>query len=397
MHRHVVQLVAVAIAVFAMGTAFAQDPPSREDMRATLAKKPDLRRASAAVREQLAASNELIRRERLAYKVGYTSALDVPLEMLAATKIPRELPPEALKIAQAGAELARIDHERFEEVARLNPRLVDRLKFRLACNANASAWDWRKVGKVTPVKAQVCGTCWDFTAMGSYEASYAIRNNAIVDTSEQYVLNCANAGSCSGGWWGPVYDFLVTHGSASETADPFTGNDAQACPTNVSTPYRATAWGFVNTADWTKAPPPAAIKQALCEHGPLATAVMADAQFQAYTGGVFSSNQTYPWINHGIVIVGWNDQKGAWLIRNSWGTNWGETGGYGSERGYMWIKYGSNNVGIATAWVDASRRFYVLPDRYRELLRERQIPVPPLPDPDPLIRQKLKVIKLPER
>ena len=59
--------------------------------------------------------------------------------------------------------------------------------------------------------------------------------------------------------------------------------------------------------------------------------------------------------------------------------------------------YVSNNVGIATAWVDASRRFYVLPDRYRELLRERQIPVPPLPDPDPLIRQKLKVIKLPER
>ena len=72
MHRHVVQVIATAIAILAAGSAFAQDPPSREEMRATLAKKPDLRRAPAAVREQLAASNELIRREHLAYKVQNT-------------------------------------------------------------------------------------------------------------------------------------------------------------------------------------------------------------------------------------------------------------------------------------------------------------------------------------
>ena len=166
----------------------------------------------------------------------------------------------------------------------------------------------------------------------------------------------------------------------------------------MATPFRATAWGFVNSANWQQAPAPAAIKEALCEHGPLATAVMVDAGFQAYTGGApYSSNQHYDWINHGIVIIGWDDSKGAWLIRNSWGTNWGETGGFGNERGYMWIKYGSNNVGVATAWVDASRRFYVLPDRYKELFEREHIKIPmPHPGPDPIIRKKLNVIKLPE-
>lgn len=396
MNRHLVAAVALGLAAMSQ-TAGAQTNPSTILSQ----KKMDLHvreaAAPAAIKERLATSRAEISRDKLTYTVGYTSALDVPLATLAATKIPTELPAEILKVSKIGNELASIDRSQFEEVARLNPSLISKLKYRLACHASASAWDWRRQGKVTPVKSQICGTCWDFTAMGTYESSYAIRNNALVDTSEQYVLNCANAGSCAGGWWGPVFNFLVTHGTASEASDPFTGNDGQQCPVNMATPFRATAWGFVNTANWQQAPAPDAIKDALCEHGPLATAVMADGNFQAYTGGVFASSQSFSGINHGIVIVGWDDKKGAWLIRNSWGPNWGETGGYGSERGYMWIKYGSNNVGVATAWVDAARRFYVLPDRYRELLEREQIHIPvPIPGPDPVIKKRLNVLKLPE-
>jgi C1A family cysteine protease len=58
-------------------------------------------------------------------------------------------------------------------------------------------------------------------------------------------------------------------------------------------------------------------------------------------------------VNHAVTLIGWDDGRGAWLIKNSWGTGWGETGGSGTERGYMWIQYGCNNVGYASSWVQA--------------------------------------------
>lgn len=344
-----------------------------------------------AVREQQAPpqiKSQLmqLRREFPAAKftMGYTTALDLPLAALAGTVIPKD-PSIGAAVNLRGAELMKLDLQS----AKLAK--IDALKIPLSqCSPSYTAFDWRKRGKVTPVKSQICGTCWDFTAMGAYEGSYAIRNNALVDTSEQYNLNCAGAGSCSGGWWMPVFDHMIAKGTATEASYPFTGNDGLSCPMGTATPYKATSWGFVGPNQST-IPSVSAIKQALCQHGPLATAVMVDAPFQAYTGGVFDEHtKSFSWINHGVTIIGWDDNKHAWLIKNSWGTGWGETGGFGTERGYMWIDYNTNNIGIATAWVDAkSNRWNLIADYDRLLVAKYRL----VPDPGPL---KTKLLTTPQ-
>jgi hypothetical protein len=337
--------------------------------------------ASADVKRRLDALRNRLREQKAQFDVGYTTAFDVPLKLLAGTSIP-ELPPGTVEAINVRAQqLERIDIESAKESNVNIPQIVQPL-----CSPNQTTFDWRRAGKVTPVRTQICGTCWDFTAMGAYEGSYALRNSQLVDTSEQYVLNCAAAGSCSGGWWMPVFDFLISHGTATEASDPFTGNDTRACPANMATPYRAASWGFVANSQWT-IPSAQTIKQALCTHGPLATAVMVDEAFQGYTGGA-NGDQVFDehtvnfgprTVNHGIVIIGWDEGKKAWLIRNSWGPGWGASAGYGSEKGYMWIAYNTNNVGIATAWVDAVSTRYRLKPQWMELLENLKINVNPLP------------------
>jgi len=87
------------------------------------------------------------------------------------------------------------------------------------------------------------------------------------------------------------------------------------------------------------------LKQALCRYGPLAVAVRATRLFQAYKSGVFNERDTGK-VNHGVTLIGWDDNKEAWLIKNSWGTGWG-------EKGYMWIVYYSNSIGYGASWVEA--------------------------------------------
>ena len=123
-------------------------------------------------------------------------------------------------------------------------------------------------------------------------------------------------------------------------------------------------------------PTVAEIKTALCSRGPIGTAVTITDAFLKYNQADhydFSkpfSEQSTEDANHTVLIVGWDDtkgedQKGAWLVKNSWGTGWGIDG-------YMWIKYDADNIGDSAAWVQAPDEKIPMSTRLQDSLKSLQ-------------------------
>jgi cathepsin L len=167
---------------------------------------------------------------------------------------------------------------------------------------------------------------------------------------------------------------MTKEGLVLEKSLPYQARDLPCPSIGNNLKFQAETWNVVR--DDVKIPNSSDLKQALCEHGPLAVAVNVTNLFQAYTGGVFNENASNnpDDINHAVTLVGWDDNKKAWLIKNSWGTGWG-------ENGYMWIAYGSNNIGYGAAWVDA--RNYLDPKNGNGQNSHKDEQTPPLPPPSP--------------
>lgn len=329
------------ITLLAITSASAQQAtpptPQQRELAATLnyavretVAPPAARAKLQSLRSDISTRKKALIGNAARFEVGYTKALDLPLTSLAGLRRPANLP-----------ELAR----RQNALAAARPQTPNVQapgpQVGASCNATASTFSWRDSGRVTPVRDQGnCGSCWAFGTIAAMESSNWIASNTQFDKAEQHILSCSGQGTCNGGWW--AFDYTKGQGTTYETQYPYTGTDSQ-CLAGVSLPFRAVSWGYVDSDGGI--PSRQAMKSAMCAHGPLAVAVNATDTFQAYTGGVFNENDQST-INHAITLVGWDDTRGAWLIKNSWGTGWG-------LGGYMWIAYDSNRVGDGAAWVDA--------------------------------------------
>lgn len=335
-----------------------------------------LQKASPEIRHRLDDLAAQSRAKGWTFGVGYTEAMDRRVEDLAGTKIPTDFLQNAKRQNEFAEAARRLD---IEAAARANIRIP-----LPKCSAGLNHFDWVDRGKVTPVDGpQGCGNCWSYSAVGSLEASYLARNGATFDGSEQQVVSCSGGGTCGGGWYAPVFQWFIAHGVGRDADLPDAGVNG-VCPAAMASPYRAVNWGFVDT-DHT-IPSVAQIKQAICDHGPISVAVYATPAFIAYTHGVFNETD-YSGLNHAVILTGWDETKASWHLKNSWGTGWGESG-------YMWIRYNSNRIGYAAAWVQAASNKYIisglreLAEKYRVIkginwIEPRPIgPVPPEPNPN---------------
>jgi C1A family cysteine protease len=202
--------------------------------------------------------------------------------------------------------------------------------------------DWREKGAVTPMKNQgQCGSCWAFAAIAIVEGWSQIKDGKLWDLSEQQLVDCAGSTGnqgCNGGWHDKAIDYLSTSGGSCEQKDyPYKARN-QPCQKTckpVVKPNRSAPYGRTE-----------AELAANIENGPVGVAVDASGGFQAYHGGVFSG-PCGTQLNHAITAVGYASSPSKyWIVKNSWGTTWG-------DKGYIYMVQGKNLCGINmhTVWV----------------------------------------------
>jgi C1A family cysteine protease len=224
--------------------------------------------------------------------------------------------------------------------------------------------DWREQGRVTPIKNQgSCGACYIFAALANFESRLLMDGDTVYDFSENNVKECEWHGlRCEGGNFWMVANFLTAYGTVMESCDLYQSYNSYTCKDTCDYIKTLLDWRIISG---TATPDPEILKSYLYTYGPIYVAIYAgysdnwDKEFARYDGSYVLHYDCPEWkqLNHAVTIVGWDDTlsyeggQGAWIVKNSWGTSWGGTCDYGTERGYFYIAYGSAKIGQEAAFI----------------------------------------------
>jgi len=203
--------------------------------------------------------------------------------------------------------------------------------------APTGAIDWVAAGKTTPIKDQgQCGSCWAFSVVETVESANLMAGKTIQNGAPQEIVDCdSNDDGCNGGDPQEALDWVIKQGGLEAESDyPYQAEDGD-CQQSSFSPV-------INIK---KAIPIASnentIYNSLKQYGPLS--VCADAEpWQNYNGGILTADQCGSDVDHAIQLTGYSPKQGGyWIVRNSWGADWG-------ENGFIYLQYGKDTCAITS-------------------------------------------------
>jgi len=215
----------------------------------------------------------------------------------------------------------------------------------LNIQADASV-DWRSKGKVPPVRDQgQCGSCYSFGSLAALEGRLLIQKGGdakTLDLSEEQIVQCSSNNGCNGGTGSRVYDYIIKNGGVAKESDyKYTAKDGSCDSTKAKKVY-AKLTGYKSVARKNTEQ----LKQALTEGLVDVSIDASSASFQMYRGGAYTDSKCGTSLfdlNHEVCAVGYGvvDGKECWIVRNSWGTAWGDAG-------YIYMVIEGNTCGVST-------------------------------------------------
>jgi C1A family cysteine protease len=240
-----------------------------------------------------------------------------------------------------------------------------------AVAAYPASFDLRNVNGsnyITPIEDQgYCGSCVAFGTTATVEAKFQWQRgnpNLGVDLSEAQLYYCfaeaQDGRHClppNDGWWPDrALDAYKNSGIVDAACFPYTAGD-QAC--NLCADWQSR---LIKITGWHTLSSTADMKTWLSTNGPLSTCFSVYDDFQYYTGGIYTQHSNTLDGGHCVSVIGYDDNNGCWICKNSWGGNWGEGGFFQIAYGQcgidaeMWAVEGIeetmwfNNVSIGGLW-----------------------------------------------